>query len=220
MTLTLLSHGAEAKVYRCNDLVVKYRLSKSYRLPEIDKKLIEKRTKSETAIINKLHNSKIYVPKLHELKKITNVESDKQQQNKIEENLNVKNTIVMQYIDGISLKDYTKTATEEQKREIYKKLGVLVQNIHNQDVIHGDITTLNFIIHNNEICAIDFGLSYISNKDENKAVDLYVFERAAICSYGERITEYFYEGYQIESVLKKLVEVRRRGRKREESAIG
>lgn len=229
MSFTLLSHGAEAKIYRYKDFVIKYRLSKSYRLPEIDKKLIEKRTKNETTILNKLSHNGILVPKLYDLSKInqnkTEDTSKKVNVHTLQEDCTVnsfsrENTIVMEFLEGCNLKDYTENATEEEKKKVYTKLGILMEKIHNLNIIHGDITTLNFIIKNDEIYAIDFGLSCTSNKDENKAVDLYVFERAAVCSHGEKIMEYFYDGYKTDSVLKKLIEVRKRGRKREESAIG
>ncbi|KAM0686414.1 TP53 regulating kinase [Conglomerata obtusa] len=335
--LELISHGAEAKIYRCNDFILKYRLSKTYRLTSIDKMLIERRTRSEMNILNKLHHYGVAVPMVHNYKKIEKNKLDKQKnvarekdneiQNKkpdeyfnnekddftngyknnyndnennseqnskhnnynndndnknnyennhfssksnnndnliddsksgytvkfdvkedkkdfVEnkhdinikepfeikllqisdklslENLTVKNTILMEYIPGTSLKEYINSSTLESRQEIFNKLGKLISKIHELNIIHGDITTMNFIVNNCKIYAIDFGLSYTSNKDENKAVDLYVFERAVICSHGEEVLDYFYETYKNEGVLKKLVEVRRRGRKREETAIG
>lgn len=71
--------------------------------------------------------------------------------------------------------------------------------MHAQDVIHGDLTTSNLMIREAteslvRICyhtrleivmlihcyqvLIDFGLSYVSVMPEDKAVDLYVLERA------------------------------------------
>lgn len=51
--------------------------------------------------------------------------------------------------------------------------------MHKTDIIHGDLTTSNMLLRSSlDIVLIDFGLSYISTLIEDKAVDLYVLERA------------------------------------------
>ncbi|KAM0676330.1 TP53 regulating kinase [Gurleya vavrai] len=219
--IQLISHGAEAKIYKIDDKIIKYRLSKPYRLPEIDKMLIERRTRSESNILNKLFNNGVKVPKIFKdnFKDLTEKLCEMSLTN-FKNEFNLKNTIFMQFIEGITLKEFTKNLNICEKKMIYERLGKLINTMHNFDIIHGDITTLNFIVKDNEIYAIDFGLSYVSKKDENKAVDLYVFEKAIICSQEEEVLESFYKGYNNEIVLNKLNEVRRRGRKREENAIG
>ena len=68
-------------------------------------------------------------------------------------------------------------------------IGSKLAEIHNLDIIHGDLTTSNMllrnnlaasntIICNNSLVWIDFGLSYTSTLVEDKGVDLYVLERA------------------------------------------
>jgi Kae1-associated kinase Bud32 len=48
------------------------------------------------------------------------------------------------------------------------------------EVAHGDLTTSNLMLRDEEssLVIIDFGLSYVSKLHEDKAVDLYVLERA------------------------------------------
>ncbi|KAG0164053.1 TP53 regulating kinase, partial [Apophysomyces sp. BC1015] len=61
-----------------------------------------------------------------------------------------------------------------------KKIGTALAKMHSLDVIHGDLTTSNLMLRemDDSLVVIDFGLSYISTLPEDKAVDLYVLERA------------------------------------------
>lgn len=80
-------------------------------------------------------------------------------------------------------------------------------------------------LHRGEVVLIDFGLAAQSIQDEDKAVDLYVLERAFGSTHPEAEDEFkevlraygeSYKGAKV--VLKRLEEVRMRGRKR--SMIG
>lgn len=58
-------------------------------------------------------------------------------------------------------------------------MGRLVSKVHESGIIHGDLTTSNMIMtSHNYIALIDFGLSYFKESAEDRAVDLYVLERA------------------------------------------
>lgn len=62
--------------------------------------------------------------------------------------------------------------------------------MHLSDTIHGDLTTSNMMVrrppgHEPEVLLIDFGLAHVSNLIEDKAVDLYVLERALISTHPE-----------------------------------
>ncbi|TBU02848.1 Bud32-like protein kinase [Hamiltosporidium magnivora] len=100
------------------------------------------------------------------------------------------------------------------------RLGETIQKMHKLNIIHGDLTTSNFILKKEDLYIIDFGLSYFSTKEEDKAVDLYLFEKAIRCTHPEFIIDYFYEGYTDKIVLNRLIEVRKRGRKRELNSMG
>lgn len=193
--MKVIAVGAEAIIYNDNNLIIKERVSKNYRIPEIDSKLIKSRTKKEAKILGKLFESGLKVPKLI----------------KTEEN-----KIYMEFIEGNTLKS---VLNDENQQLLMGIAGEMIGKMHNLDIIHGDLTTLNFI-YNFSLFLIDFGLSFFSTKDEDKAVDLYVFEKAIKCSHKESYIESFYEGYSkvgSEGVIKKLESVRLRGRKREES---
>ena len=63
------------------------------------------------------------------------------------------------------------------------KLGRLINRLHEIGIIHGDLTTSNMIYNENNIGLLDFGLSYTKSSAEDKAVDLYVLERAFISTH-------------------------------------
>jgi len=116
-----IQQGAEAIISLDNDnQILKNRIKKSYRLPILDNKLRLRRTKSESKIITKL-KSIIPVPKI--------IKTDKDQ-------------IIMQFIDGKKLSQHLENL---DYKEICKQIGESLTLIHNQDIIHGDLTTSNMI---------------------------------------------------------------------------
>ncbi|KAF7684625.1 EKC/KEOPS complex subunit BUD32 [Astathelohania contejeani] len=216
--MKLIAQGAEAKLYECNSIIVKYRFSKKYRIQEIDTPLIKKRTAMEKRILTRLYENGIEVPKLYEeinvpYYGINEVEFKKE------------NSICMEKINGIPFKDILKKMNENEIKNMFYKLGILVSRIHMLNVIHGDLTTLNFLVKEETLAiyVIDFGLSFISPKDEDKAVDLYVFEKAVKAAHPEKYLDSFYQGYfnnSGDSIRERLELVRLRGRKRENNMIG
>jgi TP53 regulating kinase-like protein len=120
--------------------------------------------------------------------------------------------------------------------DIMRRVGAAVGKLHRTGIVHGDLTTSNMMLRpadggetksererllDGEIVLIDFGLATQSTAEEDRAVDLYVLERA-FGSTHPRAESYFDEvlaGYrdsfkQAPQVLKKLEDVRMRGRKR------
>ena len=61
-------------------------------------------------------------------------------------------------------------------------IGAALADMHCAEVVHGDLTTSNMMLRprgaGHELVLIDFGLSSMSTFWEDKAVDLYVLERA------------------------------------------
>jgi TP53 regulating kinase-like protein len=53
-----------------------------------------------------------------------------------------------------------------------KQIGKLVGMMHKNGIMHGDLTTSNFILFQNIVYVIDFGLSQNTIKSEDHAVDL------------------------------------------------
>ncbi|KAL8392653.1 hypothetical protein RB595_002739 [Gaeumannomyces hyphopodioides] len=131
--------------------------------------------------------------------------------------------------------------------KLMRKVGAAVGGIHRVGVVHGDLTTSNMMLRpwasggghggdgaagdsvdvllDGDIVVIDFGLASQSTSDEDRAVDLYVLERAFGSTHprAESLFSEVLKGYQdafkqATPVLRKLEDVRMRGRKR--SMIG
>jgi Kae1-associated kinase Bud32 len=69
-----------------------------------------------------------------------------------------------------------------ESESLMQRLGAVISHLHDGNLVHGDLTTSNLLLRPGEggleLVVIDFGLSYNSTLAEDKAVDLYVLERA------------------------------------------
>ncbi|MBI5884703.1 Kae1-associated serine/threonine protein kinase, partial [archaeon] len=86
--------------------------------------------------------------------------------------------LVIEFIKGKALKKYL--LDRKEKNDCLKKLkeaGRQVALMHENSLIHGDLTTSNILLHNGKLFFIDFGLSKSSELLEEKAMDLVVFEK-------------------------------------------
>jgi TP53 regulating kinase-like protein len=107
--------------------------------------------------------------------------------------------------------------------DIATSIGRLVVSLHGTDLVHGDLTTSNMMFSKtNTPTLIDFGLSSTTTSNEDRAVDLYVLERAIASTHprSEGLIRIVMSVYKNESkhgdkVMQKLADVRARGRKRE-----
>ena len=97
-----------------------------------------------------------------------------------------------------------------------------VGKLHAQNIIHGDLTTSNMLVtpQTRELTFIDFGLSVFSDKVEDKAVDLFLLDRALESKHYQlypKIFEQILEGYkeaypEAVTVLERFNAVMKRGR--------
>uniref|UniRef100_A0A7S2ZEE5 non-specific serine/threonine protein kinase n=1 Tax=Rhodosorus marinus TaxID=101924 RepID=A0A7S2ZEE5_9RHOD len=205
---SLLGHGAEGVVKRVKflgrDAVVKERFSKDYRHPTLDRLLTSRRLAQEVKTMARCRKLGIACPALYY------VDMDSAR-------------IYMEYLDSAkTLKDCLSEPLSSLQ-PICAKVGALVGNLHAGDIVHGDLTTSNLMMRDDgSLAIIDFGLSYLSSAEEDKAVDLYVLERAISnvhCEVAEKVNELILESYRqrfgsAKHVLRRLQEVRSRGRKR------
>lgn len=192
--MKILKQGAEAILYKDGNNLVKERITKSYRIKQIDDKLIKIRTKKETKLLKSVEFS----PKV------------------LDSN---KNKIIMEFIDGKLLKDVLDKLDTDDKKRICIIIGKQIAELHNKNIIHGDLTTSNIILKDDKVYFIDFGLGFISRKEEDKAVDLYLLKQALESKHYEHAKECFMEilkGYEecknYKEVLKRLEKVKQRGR--------
>jgi len=192
--MEIIAQGAEAVIKTDGTTVVKERVPKAYRHPQIDSMLRKLRTRKEAKIIEKLQN---IVP----CPKLINVDEETK-------------GIEMEFVHGEKLRDVLeKLDYKELCRIVGRQVGIL----HSKNIIHGDLTTSNMILKDRKIFFIDFGLSFESHKVEDKAVDLYLL-RQALNSKHYSIPDAFgfvLEGYSPENkaeVLERLKQVELRGR--------
>ncbi|KAJ2386627.1 serine/threonine-protein kinase bud32 [Coemansia sp. RSA 2559] len=204
----LINQGAEARVYKSTidgkQVVAKQRFSKTYRHPELDKKLTRGRLNQEARSLKRCREHGILVPEV--------IRQDRDSA-----------TLYMQYIDGPTLKDWIlNNSSQDSGKGHMLVVGKILHTMHSHSIIHGDLTTSNMIIDKNgEVVLIDFGLSQISASVEDKAVDLYVLERAFISTHPNSaqlfalVLDAYDSSDEAKAVLRRLEDVRQRGRKRD-----
>ena len=196
----ILSQGAEAIITLTENQIIKSRVPKSYRLPQIDDKIRKLRTRGEAKLLEKAGKI-IPVPKV--------IKSDEKTKE-----------IIMEFIDGKKLSEHLNSFPEKQQITICKQISQNISKLHNAGIIHSDLTTSNMIYveplsispdsrliktpnkKNSSLTKnsveksseadfetinrasapmvyfIDFGLSYQNGKFEDKAVDLHLLKQA------------------------------------------
>jgi TP53 regulating kinase-like protein len=203
----VIYQGAEAKIckskYMGFDVVKKRRLNKSYRIKEIDDRLIFYRTKEESKLITEARKYGVSVPIIFDVD-------------------NENGIITMEYLKGKRIKDILNNLSENERMRICRMIGESIAKFHNNDIIHGDITTSNMIYQDDRIHFIDFGLGEKNSEIEAKGVDLHVLMEAIESTHSKysNCFEYVLEGYKKNSkddadlVIKKIAEIVKRGRYR------
>lgn len=214
----LIAKGAEAELRKENDILVKERIAKGYRLPELDEKLRKRRTVLEARLLREARRAGVNTPQIFE---------------------EGKTEIKMEFIEGGKVKD---VLNKDNLEEICRKIGETAAKLHTYDIIHGDLTTSNMIItterksgsgseHEKEpakpfsLWFIDFGLGFISKREEDKAVDLYLLHEALESTHFDimesawaAILEAYKNHYpSSDKVIKTLAGVEKRGRYKERS---
>ncbi|KAJ3071162.1 TP53 regulating kinase [Podochytrium sp. JEL0797] len=212
--MSLISQGAEARVFKSSfglreHCIVKERFRKTYRHPVLDEKLSKRRTILEARCLLKAKKSGIDAPAVYLVDP-------------------VQSLIYMEFVEGETMKAFfnRELENEEKRNEVSTKIGASLAKLHNAEVIHGDLTTSNMMLRdsNASVVFIDFGLSFVSGLTEDKAVDLYVLERALASTHPKShilleaiLAAYFKTCKDGKSVLNKLEDVRLRGRKRDQT---
>jgi Kae1-associated kinase Bud32 len=200
--ITLKNKSLQKNTQKENFQVIqKHRIKKSYRIPVLDQKLRKRRTKAEAKIINKLQNI-IQVPKI--------IETDN------------KENIIMEFINGQKLSENLENL---DYKKICKQIAENISKLHDQNIIHGDLTTSNMILKtkkelnsDNKIYFIDFGLAFHSHKIEDKAVDLHLLKQALEAKHfkiAEKAIEIILKSYKANNhklILERIKIIEKRGR--------
>lgn len=239
-TPSLHYQGAEALLYKTYYLsypspdaqtpslpaALKHRPPKPYRHPYLDAKLTRHRILSEARVLAKLKKEGVSVPALYAL----DWEGG---------------WIMMEWVDGSSIRSVldvelgpwldTVAGDEEavQSSRLWRlmgSIGNLVGKMHQTGTVHGDLTTSNLLLRSDrtidvelmgEVVLIDFGLASQGADVEDRAVDLYVLERAFGSThpgteklFGEVLRAYGQSYKGAKPTLKRYEDVRMRGRKK------
>ncbi|KAK6531547.1 serine/threonine-protein kinase bud32 [Arthrobotrys megalospora] len=243
---TLLKQGAEAHVYKSTFLLptvpclIKVRPTKSYRHATLDLRLTKHRCVSEARLLNRCRSMGVLCPAVYFV-------DEKRGEIVMEwiEGPSVRDFLHSYLDSGSNLDDEGKNP-DVQIDTLMENIGQTIGRLHDIDIIHGDLTTSNLMLRHREkqntaldshqgsqgfkndtslsdfdVVLIDFGLGQVSNSDEDKAVDLYVLERAFLSTHprATRLFNIILESYKRSCigsavVLRRLQEVRLRGRKK------
>jgi N6-L-threonylcarbamoyladenine synthase/protein kinase Bud32 len=200
--VTTKAYGFETKgmVNEAEEMIVKERVQKNYRLPQIDSKIRKERTKTEVRMLTEARRCGISVPIVYGV-----------------ENYSIK----MERIQGVPLKFVIDENHDKKKYETTAvSVGEMVGKLHANNIIHGDLTTSNMIYgSDSKLYLIDFGLSFSENSVEAKGVDIHVLFQTYESSHKnpERLRELFAEGYrnsykEADVILKRAEEIKMRAR--------
>ncbi|KAF2838393.1 kinase-like protein [Patellaria atrata CBS 101060] len=250
-----ITQGAEALLFKTSLITtdtpaaLKYRPPKPYRHPILDKKLTKQRILAEARVLVKCAREGVPVPRVLAVgweEGWVGVEWIRG--GTLRGALNEWESKRMgTYIGKSAHEDGGEEAeeAEEAVKDLMSRIGIAVGRLHQAGVVHGDLTTSNIMLRpttqspsgesqeheqsngslKDEVVLIDFGLAAQSVQDEDRAVDLYVLERAfgathpkAEPFFGDLLRAYgdSFKGAKV--VVKRLEEVRLRGRKK--SMIG
>lgn len=199
----LIAKGAESNIvkssYLGRDAVLKNRISKNYRIPEIDNKIRKARTKLEAKLLSDVKKAGVVTPILYDV------------------DLHDK-TILMEEIKGDLVKDII-------NEDLAYEIGENIAKFHNLNIIHGDITSSNMMGNDkNQLVFIDFGLGRYSDLFEDKAVDLLVLKKSlqsidynTAIKIFDKVLEGYADEYKDDSlnreqIIKKINEIESRGR--------
>lgn len=192
-----ISEGAEAVITSFNfagkEAVAKYRGPKGYRNPEMDKKLRDGRTRREARIMRRAVLNGIASPALF---------------------FYGGNMLIMERLHGVRLCDMLKTRIPKAAASIMPAVGLLLGRLHSIGIAHGDFTPANILVTGQKVpWVIDFGLSEMTESDEERGLDLLLMKRAV----GAPLFRCFLKGYRkafghSAVVESRLSEIETRGR--------
>lgn len=205
--LTLLAKGAEADLWLDPDwngvkALIKRRVEKRYRHPELDAEIRRSRTNHEASIIHRAREGGVPTPIIYQVDP---------------ENA----TIVMEFVEGEKVRDIVDDLSEEERRWLFCHIGELAGRLHRAGIVHGDLTTSNMIRTQRGVVFVDFGLSEVSTETEKRGVDLNLMSRMLTSTHfrhTEELFAAFEECYRIvlgdeaDEALGRMDAISRRGR--------
>jgi Kae1-associated kinase Bud32 len=202
--MKILHKGAEAILYKKDNNLIKERITKNYRHKVIDKNKTKYPTRREFKLLTKA-------------KELINVPTPIE----VDEN---NSKITMEYLEGDVLKTTLDTYPKTKREKVAKSIGEQIATMHDNNIIHGDLTTSNMILKDNKVYFIDFGLGKISTKLEDKATDLKLLQQAFESKHykhDDELIKNTLKGYKksinYKETMERLEKVNKRGRYKRKS---
>jgi len=217
----LVKQGAEARLYESDfygsPCIIKERFKKNYRHSILDNNLTTQRLKSEVRANMRCRMAGIRTPTVY----MVNFENNSIYMELIQNAITVR-----EHISSVNEKGVKNT--NDILKPVAEAIGQTLSKMHENNIIHGDLTTSNMLLRGNpdklDLFLIDFGLSSFEASAEDKGVDIYVLERAFLSSHPntEVLFGFILDAYRkatknkksLNEVISKFDEVRMRGRKR------
>ena len=155
IALETIHLGAEAEVisgtWIGRNAVLKRRIPRGYRHPELERNLSRQRIFAEARILVRLCENGVKSPIL------LGIDPE-------------EGWIMMSRIEGRIL---AKVLQEESDYHVEYKLGQAIRRVHSNGISHGDVTTLNAIWSDDEVIMIDYGLGRLVAEMEHFGLDLH-----------------------------------------------
>jgi TP53 regulating kinase-like protein len=204
----LIKKGAEANLYLEDwygqKVIIKWRLPKAYRIPDLDKVIRTQRTLHEPQLIHKAKEAGVPTPTIF----MINLAESK---------------LILENVEGKQVKRVLNDLSPSGRPSLCRHIGVLIGRLHQAGIIHGDLTTSNMILTpSGKVFFVDFGLGEFSTGLEIRGVDLHLMKRALQSTHYKYAKECFQaiiEGYAQSvgkestlEVMKKISEIEKRGR--------
>ena len=203
--MQIIKRGAEAvlylDLYDGQQVFVKERIKKSYRISQIDEKLRKARTKKEVRLMTEARKFGVLTPKIFAVD-------------------DANHKIIMEYVGDERVKELLNVGDKKTVEKISFEIGRMVGKLHANGIVHGDLTTSNMLIKDGEIYLIDFGLGEFSKKIEDQGVDLNLLQEALKSTHFRILKtcwDSIVKGYRQEykdadKVLEKIEEIEKRAR--------
>lgn len=175
----LIKKGAEADIFLISwfgeKAISKLRKPKPYRNEFLDREIRKKRTIHEANMLSATKIAKVPSPFVYFVDPI-------------------HSEIIMECIHGENVKAIIDP-------QLAAEIGRHTARIHSRNIIHGDLTPSNFIFDklHQKLTVIDFGLSYFSERLEDKAVDIRLIKEILMSAYAsdyEKLFSGFLLGYK------------------------
>jgi len=204
--IRLVRKGAEAHIYEGvwlgKSVIVKRRVPKAYRHPELDRAIRARRTAREAQALRRAKEAGVPTPVIYVVDLATA-------------------TIIMEFVRGKRLKELV-AEVGEASLPLFEQLGRLTGRLHKAGLIHNDLTTSNVVVApDGSLVLLDFGLSEFSAELEKRGVDIHLFKRVLESTHhyvANEAWEAFIGGYRAslgpkaEEVIQRAKEIELRGR--------